>query len=290
MEHPEGPVAVIRVYESSDAPHIALANGAVYVREVAGVRDAANPKRSGAGAVSDRHYEAVKLGSRAELLELADRGRAAEARVAHLLNTGVISPVVAKLGLRFIVDQDGWRPHADDHGLVHVRIAPYTLSPRFRGWATTLDAAGSVRVAAETLADCHGLMPDWVTPEPAGATISVAHTKSPHGDGFHQTSAQARVAVDGAGVAGASLQLGRLDPSQSFPKRFLVDEIADQMILPVIQAAANVLSAGEFVGRSRCQIDLVGRPCQNGAWVKADRISLGATIGQSLRGCQRRST
>jgi hypothetical protein len=62
-EHPGGPAGVIRVYESSDTPHIALENGAVYVRAVAGVRDAANPKRSGVGAVSDRHYEAVKMGS-----------------------------------------------------------------------------------------------------------------------------------------------------------------------------------------------------------------------------------
>jgi hypothetical protein len=257
-EFSRGPIAVVRVYESSDTPHIVLQNGAVYVREVAGVRDASDPKRSGAGALADRHYRAVKIGSRAELLELAARGRAAEERIHELLNTPVISPLVAQLGLVFYSQQGGWRPNAIDHGLVHVRLAPYTRSPRFRGWATTVDAATAVLTAAENLADCHGLAPGWVTPHPAGASIEVPHQHPPHADGFHQTGARARVVIDGEGVSGAALRLDPPEARDALPQRFQPDELARELILPVIKAAADLLTAGEFIGRSRCQIDLVG--------------------------------
>jgi hypothetical protein len=249
---------VVRVYESSDTPHIVLQNGAVYVREVAGVRDAADPKRSGAGTVAERHYRAMKIGSRAQLLELAARGRAAEERVQQLLNTAVISPLVAQLGLVFHHFHDGWKPHAVDHGLVHVRIAPYTRSPRFRGWATTVDAATAVRKVGEDLADCHGLAPGWVTPHPAGAFIEVPHQHPPHFDGFRRADAWARVVIDGEGVSGAALRLDPPQPSDALPRRFEPDELARELILPVVRGAADVLAAGEFIGRSRCQIDLVG--------------------------------
>jgi hypothetical protein len=257
-DHPAGPVGVVRIYESSDTPHILLQNGAVYVREVAGVRDATDPKRSGAGARADRHYKAVKIGSRAELLQLTARGHAAEERVHGLLNTAYLSPLVERLGLQFHTQQNGLRPHAADHGLVHVRVAPYTLSPRFRGWATTLDAAGAVLEAAENLAGTHGLASNWLTPDPAGVSIEVPHSHPPHSDNFHPTQALARVLVDGAGIAGAALRLELPDPNRPLPRRFQVDEIASELALPVIRAAAAVLTAGEFIGRSRCQIDLVG--------------------------------
>jgi hypothetical protein len=64
--------------------------------------------------------------------------------------------------------------------------------------------------------------------------------------------------VDGEGVAGAALRLDPPDPARPLPRRFLVDEIATDLVLPAIRAAAAVLTAGEFVGRCRCQIDLVG--------------------------------
>lgn len=257
-EFPRGPIAVVRVYESSDTPHIVLQNGAVYVREVAGVRDAADPKGSGAGALAERHYRAMRIGSRAELLELAARGRSAEERVHALLNTALISPLVAQLGLVFHQGHDGWKPHAVDHGLVHVRIAPYTKSPRFRGWSTTVDAATAVRKVGEDLAHCHGLAPGWVTPHPAGASIEVPHQHAPHFDGFHRADAWARVVIDGEGVSGASLRLDPPQPSDALPRRFEPDELARDLILPVLRAAADVLAAGEFIGRNRCQIDLVG--------------------------------
>lgn len=259
--HPDGPVGVIRVYESSDTPHVVLDTGAVYVREVAGVRDASSPRPTGGGARGDRAYRAAKIGSRAELLELASRGRVAGERITRLLNTTTVFPLVSNgLGLRFEVRGDGaLKPQLEGGGLVVVRVAPYTLAPRFRGWATTLDAVGAVIAASEKLADRHGLMSSWVDPDPAGVSIAVPVTHSPHGDEFRPLRAEARVIVDGAGMAGAALGLDAPDVGV-LRSRFAPDVMAAKLIEPVITPAAGVLTAGEFLGRCRCQVDLVGIP------------------------------
>jgi hypothetical protein len=261
IAHRDGPIGVIRVYESSDTPHVVLETGAVYVREVAGVRDASDPKPTGGGARGDRAYRAAKIGSRAELLELAARGRVAEERVGGLLNTPTVFPLVSNgLGLRFEVLGDGTlRPQLTGNGHVFVRVAPYTLAPRFRGWATTLDAAGAVIEAGEDLADRHGLTSTWVDPDPAGASIAVPVTNPPHCDPFHRLDGEARVVVDGVGMAGAAFRLDAPDPTTGvLRRRFSPEDMAVGLIVPVIAAAASVLTAGEFLGRCRCQVDLVG--------------------------------
>lgn len=254
-----GPVGVVRVYESSDTPHIMIQDGAVYVREVAGVRDSSTPKKSGAGQLAERAFRATAISSRAELVELANRGRRAGDRVTQLLNTPVTVPLVERgLGLRFAATANGAvLPDRAGKGRVIVRIAPYTLSPRFRGWATTHHGAAAVMKAAEDLADLHGLASQWVTPDPAGAAIKVPFTHPPHSDGFHTFRASAHVIVDGCGVAGAATAL---EPPESdvLLTRLPVAELAAKVIQPTIAAAASVLTAGEFIGRTRCQIDLVG--------------------------------
>lgn len=259
--HRDGPVGVVRVYESSDTPHVVLDTGAVYVREVAGIRDASDPRPTRGGGRGDRSYRAAKIGSRAELLELATRGRAAEERVRGLLNTPTVFPLVSSgLGLSFEILGDGTcRPRLTGNGHVFVRVAPYTLAPRFRGWATTLDAAGAVIEAGEELADRHGLTSSWIDPNPAGASIAVPVTNAPHGDEFRRFGAEARVVVDGAGMAGAALCLDAPEVGV-LKSRFQPDDMAAKLIAPVIAAAAGVLTAGEFLGRCRCQVDMVGMP------------------------------
>jgi len=254
-----GPVGVVRVYESSDTPHVTLQDGAIYVREVAGVRDSTTPKQSGAGQLAERAFRATAISSRAELIELANRGRRAADRVTQLLNTPVTVPLVDRgLGLRFATTATGEvRPDAGGKGRVIVRIAPYSLSPRFRGWATTHDGAASVMKAAEDLADVHGLASGWVIPDPAGAAIEVPFSHPPHSDGFHPFRASAHVMIDGCGIAGAATAL---EPPESdvLLTRLTVVELAEKVIQPTTAAAASVLMAGEFVGRARCQVDLVG--------------------------------
>ena len=69
--------------------------------------------------------------------------------------------------------------------------------------------------------------------------------------------AVARVVIDEAGIAGASLELE--PPSDERRRRWLrLSELASDLIHPVVVAAAKLLAEGEFLGRARCQIDLVG--------------------------------
>jgi hypothetical protein len=84
MPHPDGPVGVVRVYESSDTPHVSMRNGSVFVREVAGKSDVCENKRPGSGARGQRAYRAAQIRSRGQPLELAERGRRARERVAEL--------------------------------------------------------------------------------------------------------------------------------------------------------------------------------------------------------------
>jgi hypothetical protein len=73
----------VRVYESSDTPHVVVSTGSVFVREGAGDTDARKPGTMKRG---DKKYEATEIRSRAQLIELAQRGEAAAARVQALMD------------------------------------------------------------------------------------------------------------------------------------------------------------------------------------------------------------
>jgi Putative DNA-binding domain len=257
-DHPNGPVGVIRVYESSDTPHVMVDNGAVYVRDVAGVRDATSPKKSGAGAGAERRYQAVKIGSRTELLALADRSHDATRRVSQLVETSAAFPLVAdQLGLRMGRDASGnVTPHHDDGAFVFVRLAPYTVSPRFRGWATTRQAAEAVRDAAAEFAGEKADAIELVVPDPAGAAVQLT-ASAPHGSSFNTVTADARVLIDGAGLTAAAFVLGAPAPGRN-RERLSLETVATKIVAPPIRAAAKVLLDGGFIGRARCQIDIVG--------------------------------
>jgi hypothetical protein len=153
VPHRDGPVGVVRVYESADTPHVVLASGAVFVREVAGIDDASAPKRPGGGRRGERAYEVAVIRSRAQLLELAARGREAAARVGNLVDP--LSPIplmTTGLGLTFEITAGAViQPRHADRASIVVKLAPYTLAPRFRNWATTSKGSASVLAAAEEL-------------------------------------------------------------------------------------------------------------------------------------------
>jgi len=261
MEHPDGPVGVVRVYESSDTPHVSIRSGSVFVREVAGTSDAAHPKRPGGGLRGERAYAAGQIRSRAQLLELAERGRRASERVMHLVDPRRPLPLVEDgLGLRFEqIAGARIRPRPVDGGVVFVRLVPYTVPPRFIGWATTAEASAAVLAAAEDLADVHGLSASWLVPHPSGASLAIDLLNARHHDAVGGAlTATARVVVDGAGVVGAALQLAA--PDQDRRAWQGMHEISASLVEPVIAAAASLLHAAEVLGRCWCQIDLVGLP------------------------------
>lgn len=254
-----GPVGVVRVYESADTPHVMIGSGSVYVREVAGDADTANPRRSGGGKHAERAFAATQIRSRAQLLALAARGEAARRRVESLVNPSQNLPLVATgLGFWFETADGIERPRLTGRGSVVVRLVPYTLPARFRGWSTTAEASAATLGAVETLSRRRGLSNTWVTPDPAGASVGVpVGTGTFHTDGAGSTlGGEANVMVDGAGVVGAALHLD--GPDEKRRARRDVHDIAREIVQPLIGAAAEVLLRAEVLGRARCQIDLVG--------------------------------
>jgi hypothetical protein len=255
-----GPIGVVRVYESSDTPHIVIRSGSVFVREVAGDTDAAAPLQPGTTQRERRRYEATQIGSRAQLIDLAQRGGVAAARVHALLDYRTRPPSLVEdhIGLAFeLVGEQHWQPlFTQDHGSIFVRVAPYTGSERFQGWATTAEGAAAAIAAAETLATVRGLGNDFAKPAPSGVTVDVR----PVVGTFHRDAggkplwARARTAIESAGVVGVALDLQAADqlrPSMG------VFELADKLIVPAIEAALGMLEAGGFLGRALCRIDFV---------------------------------
>jgi len=261
MEHELGRIGVIRVYESSDTPHIAIRSGSVFVREVAGVRDATKTGNPSAGRQGERLHEVTQIRNRAQLLELAARGRAAADRAAGLVDPAHPLPLVSSylpMDLEALPKR-GFQPVPSHKPAIVIRMVPLTLPPRFQSWATTADCAAAVLSGVETLARRPGLSNDWVDPDPSGAGAQVPVNE---GSPFHTDGAGlalpsgAHLVLDGAGVAGAALSLS--PPDDERRRSWLrADQLVNLIRLPML-AAASLLGTGEFLGRTRCQIDLIG--------------------------------
>lgn len=260
LDHPDGPVGVVRIYESSDTPHIAMRTGAVFVREVAGVGDANEPKKSGAGLQAERVFRATQIRSRAQLLELAARGQKASDRVGVLLDPLRPLPLIASdLGLGFEYVGGVIQPARVPNGRVFVRLAPYTLPTSFQGWATTAAAASAVISAAEGTSGFKGLNNNWAQPHPAGISLLIPQTPAiDHADAAGLSlNSVVRLVLDGVGVAAACIEFA--PPSDTMRRdRVQLDAFSEQYVMPALRAAAHLLQAGHVLGRSRCQIDLVG--------------------------------
>ena len=208
----------------------------------------------------DKKYEATEIRSRAQLIELAQRGQVAAARVQELMNAGGRFPslVEDRLGLRFqYIHEHGWHPTAkEDCGSVVVRVAPYTIGSRFRGWATAAEGFSATLKAAETLGKLPGLTHDWAKPDVEGVSVAVGPIEGTyqHDDSLGKAlGTEARVALEANGVAGAALHLEKAD----LRPRMGVFELADAFVVPPVEAALQMLQEGEFLGRALCQIDFV---------------------------------
>jgi hypothetical protein len=264
MALPDGPlIGVVRVYESTDTPHISIRSGAVYVREAAGDRDVVAAGKAGPGLHGERVYRAVQIRNRAQLLDLAQRGKVAADRVSSLFDLQHRLPLVANhlpINLEPL-PWGGFQPEFDASAAIVARLAPHTLSPRFRGWTTTADCAAALLAAAEDLADRHGLSPDWAEPDPSGVAVHVPlDIGRVHSDAANVgLSATAHMVADGAGLVGAALELG-LPENPERRSWIRLSTIANEFIQPVVKAAVSALITGEFLGRARCQIDLLQIP------------------------------
>jgi hypothetical protein len=86
-------------------------------------------------------------------------------------------------------------------------------------------------------------------------TIGLREHSSHTDNGGTQLKVGHRVVLDGAGVVGVAIELGF--PREQTDARIVTAEtLADMYIRPALEAAVSMLTAGEFLGRSRCSVDL----------------------------------
>ncbi len=257
MAHPEGAVGVVRVYESADTPHVTLQSGAVFVREGAGVTDAATSGQPGSGARAQRAFAAREIRSRAQLLELATRGTAAERRVHALLDPANHRPLTnERLALKPPGSTRPPQPFAPG-GSIFVRLAPFTLPPHSRSWVTTDQAAAAAVGAADQLAGIRGHLTNLATPHQEGVSVELqVQSGLRHSDdGGKGLASVARLTLDAVGIAGAALNLAPPDESL-LRTRVQMNTLGDDFVRPVVEAALAMLADSGFVGRVRCRINL----------------------------------
>lgn len=232
-----------------------LHTGAIFVREGAGVTDAARSGKPGSGARAPRAFEARQIRSHVQLLELAARGAVAEQRVKALLDPANHRPLTnERLGLKPPGSPRPPQPFAPG-GSIFVRLVPFTLPPHFRSWVTTDQAAAAAVRAADQLAGIRGHLANAATPHQDGVSVELQGQRElRHSDGGVGLASVARLTLDAVGIAGAALNL--TPPDESLCTRFQMNTLGDDFIRPVVEAALAMLADSGFLGRVRCQIDL----------------------------------
>jgi Putative DNA-binding domain len=211
------PIAVLRVFESTDPPHIVRGTGAVYVRT-----------SKGKEPVDDHRT----------LLELARRGADAEAKARDRL-------VSQTLILQALVPPDVdpgrvARSPDEEHVVVHVRAAPLTVTPQFADWPITKD--GGVHacfVAAQELLPTDSNLAEVA----AAARGAVAHKTAPSSASRGSWSVLA--VADSGGVVAVKL----MQPTQEGDWVYL-DDLRRTLIRPVLDAIVEMLSTAEAYGRA----------------------------------------
>ena len=196
-------VGLVRVYESSDTPHIVRGTGAVFIREPA----AKAPIRD--------HRQLVDLARRGEAAE-----RDARERIAK-------TPAIASV----LRTPDSRRPKRDYDGVEFVaRAATLSVPPAVRDWPLTGKAAGLCSHLAEQLlppldpsmAPAYGRIGPELVPFGRGIAVNVLQEKT--SDSWDE----ALVMADSAGVVAARLRRGPIHGDRpSLPiERILDDELA----------------------------------------------------------------
>jgi hypothetical protein len=151
-------LAVLRVFESTDPPHIVRGTGAVYVRS-----------SKGKEPVDDHRT----------LLELARRGADAEAAARERL---VEMPLIkAALVPPDLDPRQVARSPDEEHIVVHVRAAPLTVTPQFADWPIT-GRDGGVHA-------CVVAVEELLPTEREGAQITPAAGESSRGSAYLCSSA-----------------------------------------------------------------------------------------------------
>jgi hypothetical protein len=213
------PIAVLRVFESTDPPHIVRGTGAVYVRS-----------SKGKEPVDDHRT----------LLELARRGREAEERArARLVGLSLIQKTL-------VPPDTPYRRTADpDHAVVHVRAAPMTVTPQFADWPIS-DGGGAhaCAVAVEELIPS-GPGPARVGPAQVAPAARGAIARKSGQVNSVEGPWSALAVTDSGGVVAATLRRPTKEGDWESP-----ENLRRSMIRPLLDATVKMLSTAEAYGRA----------------------------------------
>lgn len=225
-------VSVIRVYESTDTPHIVRGTGSVFIRD------------PGAKRAIQSHDQLIALARRGE--EAADRARArlhATPSVGYVLRT-----------------PDSGYPLDNTLRAVRTvaRAAPFTVTPATREWPL------GRRAADWCLDQVEQLVPPFGIPE-FGDRREGPHLE-PFGRAVAATVVQERgsraedagkVVADSAGVVGAEIQRGAADGDRP---SFLIQAILDEELRPLARFLADALAEAEAFGRAIAEVFILFPP------------------------------
>jgi hypothetical protein len=234
----ETPVGVVRVYESADTPHITRPDGAIYVRSVA----------------QDRRYHTRPLESQATLFALAERGQRAQLEARELLAPTRTPLMEVALGLQSISRTEFFMPGA----VVVLRAVPLTHY-RMAEWAVTEAAREVLAAVATRLARDPMGLDAQLRPHASGLVVRQGtDDEQPLVDGLDPPRAWNVVAAtDAAGVVGVGISFST--PSPPRPKTTVsFDAVRDGVVMPLLEAAVDVLMAGEFFGRVHFELRIAG--------------------------------
>ncbi|MFL5912365.1 MAG: helix-turn-helix domain-containing protein [Gaiellaceae bacterium] len=226
-------LVIIRVFESSDTPHLLRKTGAVPIRTPQGTKP-----------VVDQGL----------LLQLARRGEAALETARNRLATDLIATELGTPDRPDIVGVSDAEPY------VIVRAALVTPPPHFASWALSQAAPATAVSAANEIARILGIQ---LSPVDTETTSRGRGVSAGWRAGFH-VPVGARVTIDAAGVVGARLVRGRGTGAVS------LHAIKGDYVSPLMLGVGDVLRLAEAYGRSVWRVD-ISLPRQDFTVVDAPR-------------------
>jgi hypothetical protein len=225
-------VSVVRVYESTDTPHVVRGTGSVFIRD------------PGAKRAIQSHDQLIALARRGE--EAADRARTRlqeTPAVGYVLRTpdAGYSPDDAPRAVRFVA-----------------RAAPLTVTPTTRDWPLGRSAAEWCVGRVDRLVplfSIQGLNFEREGPrlEPFGRAVAASVVQAQAA----QAEDAGKVVVDSAGVFGAEIRRG---PAEGDRPSFLIQSILEEELRPLARFLADALAEAEAFGRAVVEVFIVFPP------------------------------
>lgn len=224
IDHPDGRVAVVRVFESTDLPHVA-GDGVIYRRNPGGKEPVTEAR---------------------DIIEMSRRGEEARMQAEQVRMYGLLLIAEAMATPEAIFGDEPGR--ADLPPLLHwtVRASPYTVTAAFSDAALSQSADEVVRGAAKSL------LPHPTEPPPPNVFVTA------HARGLSCVAEQmgatmhADAAIDSGGVVAARIAHRR---TEDFVHLGL---LAKGTLADLLKAVVTMLTALDGFGRSALSLELRG--------------------------------